>query len=365
MTRTLTAILPLMLLAACSSAPADKAPEPVGKVALATARQGEVAAGITLYGAVEPGTGSERTLSSPGEAIVASIDAPVGSAVGPGTLVVQLVPSPQSALDRTRAGTDAAAADSAYARAQRLKADGLVSNAEVDTARAAAAAANATRASLARRAGSLRLFAQTGGVVDSVLVKPGDLVAAGAPIVRIAAGGATRARFGVSPAIARSVAAGSTLRIQPLAGGPELALRVSGVSRVVDPTTRLAAVFADIPAASGFELGEPLKATLQRAGGTSGITIPYAAVQDDGGQPFVFVVQNGVAHKREVKLGAQAGGDVLVLDGVAAGEQVVTAGGTALDDGMKVRTGAFKAEDQPEGKAEKTDKSSPAKGSGE
>jgi membrane fusion protein (multidrug efflux system) len=202
-------------------------------------------------------------------------------------------------------------------------------------------------------------------VVDSVLVKPGDLVAAGAPIVRIAAGGATRARFGVSPAIARSVAAGSILRIQPLAGGPELALRVSGVSRVVDPTTRLAAVFADIPAASGFELGEPLKATLQRSGGTSGITIPYAAVQDDGGQPFVFVVQNGVAHKREVKLGAQAGADVLVLEGVAAGEQVVFSGGTALDDGMKVRTGAFKAEDQPEGKAEKTDKSSPAKGSGE
>jgi RND family efflux transporter MFP subunit len=347
------AILPLLVLVACSSAPAEKPPEPVTKVALARARLGQVAASVTIYGQVEPGTNSERTLSSPGEAIVSSIDAPVGSAVVPGTLVVQLVPSAQSALDRARAGSDAAAADSALARAQRLRADGLMSNAEVDAARATAAAADATRASLARRAGSLRLTAPSSGVVDSVLVKPGDLVPAGAPIVRIAAGGDMRARFGVSPEMVRALGAGSVLRVQPLAGGPELGLRVSGVSRVVDPTTRLAAIFANIPAASRLVLGETLKATLQRSGGTTGVVIPYGAVQDDGGQPFVFVVQNGVAHKRKVELGAQAGNDVLVVRGVAAGDQVVTTGGTALDDGMKVRTGAYKP-DETSGKFDKS-----------
>ncbi len=339
-------LISLVFLGACSSTPAEKPPEPVALVQVATAAQGEVADSVTLYGSVEAGAGSELTLSAPAEAIVASISAPAGSPVGAGTLVVQLLPSPQSALDRTKARSDAVAADNAFARAQRLKADGLVSNAEVDAARATAAAADATRASLRQRAGSLSLYARKGGVVDAVLAKPGDLVAAGTPIVRIATGGDVRARFGLDPATARSMGAGSGLRIQPLAGGREIGVSVSGVHHVVDPTTRLAAIFANIPANAGLALGEPLKATLLRTGGTHGVTIPYAAVQDEGGQPFVFVVLNGVAHKHDVKLGALSGDTVLVLDGVAAGDSVITQGGTAVEDKMKVRVGAFKASEK-------------------
>ena len=345
---------PLLLLVAACAKPAGeaKAPDPVALVTLGVARAGAVAEHVTLYGQIEAGPGSERTLTAPVEANVASIDVPVGGRVSPGTVVVRLSGSAQSALDLAKASSDAQAAQAALARARRLRADGLVGNAEVDTARAAAQSATATRASLAARAGGLALASSVAGVVDAVLQKPGDLVAAGAPIARIVARGATRARLGIDPALAADVVPGSTLEVGAMTGGTTLKLSVAGVDRIVDPATRLASVFANVPAGAGLAIGQAVRGTLVRPGRQGGVTIPYAAVLDDGGQPYVFVVSAGVAKKHEVALGPQDGDRVLVTDGVGAGMAVVVAGGTAVADGMHVRTGPIAAEKDAGGKGE-------------
>jgi RND family efflux transporter MFP subunit len=341
----------LLALAACSPPASEpKAADPVALVTLAPAQAGSVAAHVTLYGQVEAGPGSDRTLSAPVESNVAAIDVPVGGRVAPGTVVVRLNGSLQSALDLAKARNDASTAAAALARAQRLRADGLVGNAEVETARQAAQNANATRASLTARAGGLALSSPVAGVVDAVLQKPGDLVAAGAPIARIAAGGPTRARLGIDPTLAAQIQPGSTVAVSAVGGGQPLRLGVAGVDRIVDPATRLASVFATIPVGSGLAIGQAIEGTLVRPEAQGGVTIPYAAVLDDGGQPYVYVVKGGVAKKHDVKLGPHDGDRVLVTSGVGAGEAVVVAGGTAVEDGMKVRTGPMAAA-KPDAKA--------------
>jgi multidrug efflux pump subunit AcrA (membrane-fusion protein) len=67
------------------------------------------------------------------------------------------------------------------------------------------------------------------------------------------------------------------------------------------------------------------------------LAIPYAALLDDAGQPFVFVVVKGTAHRRDIVTGPSDGRIVAVTKGLSPGERVVVEGGTALDDGMKVR----------------------------
>lgn len=344
MTRYLlpSSLLLLPLLSACSGGASDQSPEPIALVQMAKATNGTVADTIALYGTAEAGSNSERSLAATAEAMVASIAAPAGTAVKAGQVVVRLTPSPQSALDLAKATSDAKAADAAYARAQRLQTGGLAGDTEVETARAAAEAADAALAAMGRRNGMLTLTAPVSGIVDAVLVRPGDLVAADAPVARIATGGASRAHFGIDPLLAAHIGAGSHIAIGAAAGEASITLPVAGVDRTVDPTTRLASVFADVPAGAGLAFGQPLRGDLMPAGGKAGIVIPYAAVQDDGGTPYVFVVTGGVAHRHEVKLGAQGGGNIIVLSGVAAGDEVVTQGGTALDDGMKVRTGPLK-----------------------
>ncbi len=49
-------------------------------------------------------------------------------------------------------------------------------------------------------------------------------------------------------------------------------------------------------------------------------------------------MKDGVAHRRDVRVGPTDARQAALLSGVRAGEQVVVAGGTALEDGLKVRT---------------------------
>ncbi len=66
------------------------------------------------------------------------------------------------------------------------------------------------------------------------------------------------------------------------------------------------------------------------------ILVPRAAVRQDGGRDVVFVVQNGRAERRAVRLGATRGDASVVLAGVQAGEQVVVEGPADLRPGTRV-----------------------------
>jgi len=332
-----------ILLAACGSGEdaADGEAKPVALVALAPTQQGAVSETLTVYGAVEAGAMGKHVLAAPIEATVVAIEAPVGTKVGAGQVVVRLAPSPTSRLDYAKAATDAATAQAAYARAQRLRADGLASDADVETARAAAVSAGATRASLGARNGALTLRAPAAGFVESIASAPGDLVAAGTAVASIAGSGNLRARFGIDPALAARIRPGMALRVTP-PSGIAFSAPVLSVDPVVDPTTKLASLFITVPAGSGIGTNSALNGQLSLGDNASGnaaaLTIPYGALLDDAGQPYVFVVAKGVAHRRDVETGAVSGDRVVVVKGVKPGERVVTEGGTALEDGMQVRT---------------------------
>ncbi|MGN6621198.1 MAG: efflux RND transporter periplasmic adaptor subunit, partial [Sphingomonas sp.] len=163
----LTFSAPLLLVAACSGSAdqSDNTPDPVALVSLGTVDQGPVSSTVKLYGTVDAGPSGTLSLAAPAEATVARIVAPVGTHVGAGQAVVLLSPSPTTRVDLAKAASDAAAADKALARAQRLRGDGLASNADVETARAAAQSADALARSMRARTGALTLRAPAAGVV--------------------------------------------------------------------------------------------------------------------------------------------------------------------------------------------------------
>lgn len=66
------------------------------------------------------------------------------------------------------------------------------------------------------------------------------------------------------------------------------------------------------------------------------ILMPEAALVPHEGGGVVFTVEDGVAQRREVKLGKRLDGKVEVLDGLTVGELVVTAGQARLRDAAPV-----------------------------
>ena len=335
-------LFPIILglgLSACSAlAPENKAdPVPAALVQTAPATQAGAAEIITLYGVADAGQAGQFTLSSPVESVIANINAQVGTSVRKGQIVAVLRPSPTSGLDRIKAGGDARAANDALARARRLRGDGLMSDADVNSAAASATAANATLASLNARQNGLTLVAPVSGIVSMVSGSPGTLVTAGSPVAQIQLAGDLRAHFGIDPAAARRLPRGASIRILPSGASVAFTVPIETIDRSADPQTRLASLYARLPAAAGVGQGESLRGDIKMLGGDAAITIPYAALLDDGGQPYVFVIDKGIAHRRDVVIATEGEDGVALTSGVNPGEMVVTAGGTALDDGMKVR----------------------------
>jgi RND family efflux transporter MFP subunit len=67
------------------------------------------------------------------------------------------------------------------------------------------------------------------------------------------------------------------------------------------------------------------------------VSVPRAALRQEGGQDVVFVVKDGRLERRAVKVAAAPGDPAQVEAGLAAGESVVVAGPAELEDGAKVR----------------------------
>ncbi len=343
-------ILILLLLAACAKGKGEAEPTPTALVTTAVAARAPMADTVAAYGAAEFDPNAERTLAAPVEAVIAQILAPAGTQVRAGQAVVVLKQSPASVLELNKAKADAAAASQAYSRAQRLRASGLDSDADVEVARAAAASAVETAKSLDARSGAaLTLRAPIAGVVETAPLAPGDLAAQGAAVAKLGALGGLRVRLGVEAQAAAGIKTGAAVRLAPLAGGQEQTVTVTSVDPRQDPQTRLASVIVRAPAGA-FAPGQPLRGEIVVRQEPAATVIPRAAVLYDQEQPYVFVVQNSAAHRRDLKLGAENDDKVAVVQGLAPGDRVVVEGASALDDGMAVREGKAVAPKADDGK---------------
>ena len=335
--QTCLALALTVSLVACSGkAEEEEKPVPTATVKTALVTSAAADEQVMLYGAAEPREGGEAGLAVPIEASVARIYAANGIHVGRGAVIATLRPSAASQLDLAKAGNDAATTAAAYARAQRLRADGLSSDADVEAARSAARAARATQASLALRAGQLVLRAPISGSVQGLTAHAGDLIPAGTTLARIVGSGQLRAHFGIDPALARRANPGMVVTISLANGEGTITAPVTSIDKVVDPVTRQAALIAQLPDEHLASPGEALRGQVNIGSGVQRPTIPYAALLDEGGQTYVFVIEKGVAHRRNVVADSSRGDSVTIASGLSVGERVAVTGGTALDDGMKV-----------------------------
>jgi membrane fusion protein (multidrug efflux system) len=113
---------------------------------------------------------------------------------------------------------------------------------------------------------------------------------------------------------------------------------VASIDTRLDPVSRAVEVRAFIPNEDGLlKPGMFMTVELQRDRGDV-LLAPEQAIVPEGTRQYLYVVSEGIAEKRQVTLGRRIPGFVVVSDGIAAGEMVVTEGTHKVRDGAQVES---------------------------
>jgi RND family efflux transporter MFP subunit len=210
-------------------------------------------------------------------------------------------------------------------------------DANLASARAAVGVATATESFTTVRA-------PFDGLVTERLIDPGNLAAPGIPLLRIESDGARQVVVRVDEARAAYVHAGDrvTVLIDPAAeqGADDTELEgvVAEVARAVGADQRAFTVKVGIPSTVTARTGSFARVVF-RGVPRRALLVPAHAIQRHGQVSSVYVVQNGVATLRLIRVGTSSSKGVEVVAGLDAGESIVISPLTRLADGVRVTVG--------------------------
>ncbi|HEV7506582.1 MAG TPA: efflux RND transporter periplasmic adaptor subunit [Thermoanaerobaculia bacterium] len=122
--------------------------------------------------------------------------------------------------------------------------------------------------------------------------------------------------------------------------GREIRGQIRFIDPVLDPATRTAGVRIELPNPGGLLKPGMFANAELRVDLGRGLAIPRSAVLDTGVRQIVYVqMAPGRFAGREVRLGPAAGDLVQVVQGLSAGEQVVTSANFLIDSQSQLATG--------------------------
>lgn len=341
--------LPLVLIG-CTEKPR---PDPRTQTPLVRVGSVEAAnsASRTFTGTVASRVQSDLGFRVSGKVLQRLVDA--GQLVKAGQPLMRM--DPQDLQLETRARLDAVAAAKALAdqaaadevRHRDLVEAGAVSASTYDQIKAAAESAKAQLSAAEAQAGVARnasgyavLVADADGVVVETLAEPGQVVAAGQPVVRIAQAGRREAIVHLPetlrPALG-SIAQASLYgrEVSVPAKLRQLSSVADAISRTFEARYVLDGTLADAPLGATVSIRIPEN----RATPQNSLQVPIGAVFDAGKGPGVWVVEGSPTHVAWQAVKIQGLDDTFarIESGLKTGDRIVTLGANLLREGEQVR----------------------------
>jgi RND family efflux transporter MFP subunit len=251
----------------------------------------------------------------------------------------------QAALMEAQANAAEAAANAA--RARTLQTSGALSAQQISqyltaeqTANARIAAARATLAAQQLRLKYTQVVAPDSGVISARSATVGAVVGVGTELFRMIRQGRLEWRAEVIAADLAQLKPGMTALVKA-ANGSELTGRVRMIAPTIDPQTRSALVYVDLPPT--LSANAPFKAGMFASGqfelgASDALTVPQQAVAVRDGFSYVFRLNpDQRVSQLKVQTGRRLADRIEVTAGLALGAPVVVSGAGFLNDGDLVR----------------------------
>jgi RND family efflux transporter MFP subunit len=250
----------------------------------------------------------------------------------------------RASLAEARATAADAAANAA--RARTLQATGALSQQQINqyqtsaqTAGARVEAAEAVLKAQQVRGRNTQVLAPDDGVISSRTATVGSVVAAGAELFRLIRQGRLEWRAEVTSAELSRIAVGMPVFVVG-ASGAQVRGKVRSIAPTVDPQTRAALVYVDLPSVqqnTGIKAGMFARGEFE-LGRSTAPTVPQNAIVPRDGFNNLFVLQpDNRVRQLKVQTGRRVGERVEITSELPEGAQVVVQGAGFLNDGDLVR----------------------------
>jgi membrane fusion protein (multidrug efflux system) len=185
-----------------------------------------------------------------------------------------------------------------------------------------------------------RIKSPVNGVVDEVTVKAGQSIAPGMPALRVVNNTDLKINANVSEAYSNQIKKGNKVIVSFPDLGKDIESRVTFVGRNINQLSRTFVMEAKLPSAADLRPNMSAVIKVIYESYPSAIAVPVNVVQDINNEKVVYIAEakgdQTIAKKRVVKvLGVYD--DFARVEGVQAGENVITTGYQGLSDGQIVK----------------------------
>ncbi|HEX7326584.1 MAG TPA: efflux RND transporter periplasmic adaptor subunit [Rhodanobacteraceae bacterium] len=334
-------LLPFALMA-CSGHPAAGAAPAATQVDTVMPARQTFHTRVAAFGQLAADHRNALSLSLPQAVEILAVDVLPGRRVKRGAVLVKYASNPatRSAYLQAQSAVNVARED--LAQAQRLHAEKLATNVQVDAARKALADARAALAAQAQLGGAHAtavLSAPANGVVTTVAVQGGQHVAAGTTLVQFSPETALAAQLAVEPRTAADIHSGMPVTIQPVyaaSGSRPLRGTITMVGKAVNPSTHLVDLVATLDKPARLAAGTALSADIDTANFPAW-SIPRNALQTEAHGDYVYQIEHGKAKRVNVKVVAPGGSPIGVEGAIDPHAPIITLGSYEVSDGETVR----------------------------
>jgi membrane fusion protein (multidrug efflux system) len=335
--RTALPILSLLCLLASTAAPA--AQDPI-QVIVAETRADRFVDRVEALGTLK--ANESVSLTANVTETVSEIRFDDGQRVEQGQVLVEMTSAEEHAL-LEEARVRATEAQRQYERVKSLVAQRSASESLLDERKRDLDTARALLVAIESRLADRLIKAPFAGVIGLRNISPGALVEPGDLITTLDDDRLMKLDFSVPSVFLTSLHPGLPIEARSSAYGERVFEgEVRSIDSRVDPVTRAIQVRALIPNPDRtLKPGVLMRVELLR-NPRDALVIPESALIHQGREHFVMRVGEGdQAERREILIGGRRAGEVEVIEGLAAGDRVITHGGDKVRPGQPVQVRAL------------------------
>lgn len=260
-----------------------------------------------------------------------------GEKVRAGELLAQ-VESNTMAADLATAQTNAEKAKRDLERFENLAAGEAITQRQLEDARLAAKSTQAQLVAARQRLAKTRITAPISGEINEIYIEVGSYLNMGTKLYDIVNVDKLKLKVKASESEVLLISKGDKVTVKANAGaGQEYEGTVTAIAAQADPSLKFD-VEVEVKNAANNNLRAGMYGTayFEVADQRDALLLPREAIVGSIQNPSVYVVKDGVATQRKVKVGVVTQDKVEILEGVQPGDQIVRSGQINLREGIKV-----------------------------